>query len=284
MTDAELSRRLRRSYDCVRNERIRLKIPSICPLNSKRWTRQEERLLGKLSDAEVAKRLGRSVLSVGMHRRLLGLRKFSRKSRTWTEAEDKLLGTMRDDVLAKKLGCHHNAVTYRRNNLGIPRFFAPFWTTKEDRMLGKRSDKEIAGLLKRSARAVEGRRLKLGIPLLPAVRQRRVMHRWKTEEIQWLGKLADAEIAQRIGCDVFQVKKKRSRLKIRLERDLLLVRPWTSEEDELVATMPDRDLATRFGRSLVSVYHRRRKFGRPAVNPGLKRWSETQAAQAQASD
>src|SRR6266508_3671214 len=79
--DAELSRRLRRSYDDVRNQRIRLHIPSLRPLRSKRWTRAEEKLLGKFPDQELARRFGRSRESVQQHRIALGLRKYSLKSR-----------------------------------------------------------------------------------------------------------------------------------------------------------------------------------------------------------
>ena len=66
--DAELSRRLRRTHNDVRFQRLSLHIPSLRPLRMKRWTRTEEKLLARFPDKELARRFGRSVASVQGHR------------------------------------------------------------------------------------------------------------------------------------------------------------------------------------------------------------------------
>jgi hypothetical protein len=47
--------------------------------NLKPWTRKEEKLLGTMPDAEVAKRLKRAVSNVGIHRRQLGIPAYGQK-------------------------------------------------------------------------------------------------------------------------------------------------------------------------------------------------------------
>jgi hypothetical protein len=91
------------------------------------WTPQEERLLGTMTDNEVAKTIGRTRTAVNSRRRklaipLFALRRPACKSPTWTPTRDRLLGTMPDTVLARKFHCSPMSVFYRRRKLGI----APF--------------------------------------------------------------------------------------------------------------------------------------------------------------
>ena len=137
-TDAELTRRLRRSYETVRRQRLALHIPSLRPLPWKLWTRAEEKLVGKIPDKELARRLGRSLNSVKAHRILLGLQKYHLRLKPWTDEEERLLGTAQDSAIAARLGRKAPAIAARRHLLRIPP--APFvprdgWKPAEDRLL-----------------------------------------------------------------------------------------------------------------------------------------------------
>ena len=74
-------------------------------------------MLGKASDAQVARRLGRSVTSVKARRLRLGI---ASSRHCWTLGQDALLGKFPDETLARRLGCTVKAVQARRERLGIP--------------------------------------------------------------------------------------------------------------------------------------------------------------------
>src|SRR5207253_2453423 len=148
---------------------------------------EELRLLGKVSDAEAASRLKRTLESVRSMRRKLGIparpanwkplpkgkgARPSLRQALWLPEEDALLGTIPDEKLARKLGRPVATVTRRRQDkhiwlekkpwrpedekiLGIcVRRAAPEWRPEEEALLGTAPDKEIAVRLNRSAGAV----------------------------------------------------------------------------------------------------------------------------------
>jgi len=140
LNDCEVARRLRRSPDEVRRQRIRLGVPPLRPQHIKKWTRAEEKLLGIAPDREVARRLGRSAGSVRAHRLALGLHKYHLIIRQWTPGEEKLLGTAEDKVIAALLHRARGSVSQHRRRLGIPprpRIFPNGWTAEQDSLLGK---------------------------------------------------------------------------------------------------------------------------------------------------
>ena len=53
---------------------------------------------------------------------------------------------------------------------------------------------------------------------------------------------------------------------------------WTADEDRLLGTMPDRDLARRLGRSRDATIERRRKLRILPFNPHGRRWSRIEFA------
>jgi len=92
---------------------------------SPRWRNREERLLGKLADAEVAERTGRSLTAVRKRRAALGLRNPAEgygpdRSPPWTPEEDELVKTLRPAEAARRTGRTLSAVYSRRNVLGVP--------------------------------------------------------------------------------------------------------------------------------------------------------------------
>jgi len=68
--DRDLARQLHRSVKLVRKKRRTLN--SAAPFR-RSWNSAEERLIGKFSDTEVARRLNRTVMAVALHRQRLGL-------------------------------------------------------------------------------------------------------------------------------------------------------------------------------------------------------------------
>ena len=74
-------------------------------------------MLGKVSDAQVARRLGRSLTSVKTRRLRLGI---GSSRHRWAPEQDVLLGKFPDQTLARRLGCTVKAVQARRERLGIP--------------------------------------------------------------------------------------------------------------------------------------------------------------------
>ena len=72
--------------------RARLHIPN--PYNQFRpWTREEEALLGRIPDEEIARKTGRPLGSISNKRRELGLRKPGARRKYWMPEEERILGT-----------------------------------------------------------------------------------------------------------------------------------------------------------------------------------------------
>jgi hypothetical protein len=167
--DAELSRRLRRSYDDVRKQRQRLKIAPLKPKAKWRnWKRDEEKLLGTMPDEEVAKRTRRSVSSVAGHRFYLGIQMRNPRVQLWQKSEERIPG----HCLRQGNRCLGWDARWTRSGSGgrhlaipaPPRMLPNSWKPEEDRLLGTTSDEEIARQLNRGVHGVKARRRKLGIP------------------------------------------------------------------------------------------------------------------------
>jgi hypothetical protein len=82
------------------------------------WTAAEDKLLGKFSDQELARRLHRSEISVQRRRLRLGIF-IPGCAAPWTVDEDAFVGTMPDKDLARKLNRTLAAVKTRRQQKGI---------------------------------------------------------------------------------------------------------------------------------------------------------------------
>jgi hypothetical protein len=80
------------------------------------WTEKEIRLVGKLTDAEVARRTGHPKLSVKGLRHRLGLPSANPMppTRAWTRQEDALMARLSDKEVARRTGRTLGAVRYRR--------------------------------------------------------------------------------------------------------------------------------------------------------------------------
>ncbi len=265
------------------------------------WTPEEDRLLGTLSDQEVADLTNRSRKAVMTRRRRLRKKCPTSSWTHWTPAQVELLGTKSDAELAKPLHRQKSAITAKRAKLRVAPPLRPTmrdWSPEEEALLGVESDEVIAQKTKRTVNCVSAHRRWLGIAA-PTPKLRRwtpkedqiastgsphdiarrlkrtvtaVMLRrkilaelrkpWTSQDDQLLGTAPDAEIARRIGRSRPAVRARRMTLEIACYQASLRRRYWSADEDQLVGTMPDDQLAHQLARSTDAVRQRRFQLGR----------------------
>ena len=114
------------------------------PPKHRRWTVEEDELLGTKSDRSLAKKFGRTATAVAARRHL----KHISLIKKWRPEDDKLLGNRPDAQVAMLLKRPRYQVAYRRRRLGIS-FKHPdyhLWEPGEIAMLGRQPDHKVAGL------------------------------------------------------------------------------------------------------------------------------------------
>jgi hypothetical protein len=109
--DAEVARRTGHPVLSVKNTRCKIGIPC-AERRNRPWTEEEDRLLGQMSDEELARRSGRSKATIRHRRTAL---------RPWPAEALTLLGTAPDKKVAAQLRLPVTAVIMRRRMLKIPR-------------------------------------------------------------------------------------------------------------------------------------------------------------------
>ncbi len=150
------------------------------------WTPEQDALLGKLADWEVAQRLRRKLSTVRARRERLHIppafltaKEYPRfvgqrvaHLDPWTGEQDELLGMDSDAEVASILDRKAARVTNRRYKLDVPPCYPSpphprRWTEKEEQLLGTASDEAIARKIKRTVLAVRHRRMVKRIRLRP---------------------------------------------------------------------------------------------------------------------
>jgi hypothetical protein len=114
---------LGRTRYAVQLKRHSLNIPQ-CWENRRAWMPAEDALLGTMRDAELARKLKRSVLSVRSRRNDNTSIRFNRTPKRWTPSELRLLGRLPDAEIARRSGRFLASVRNKRVQLGIARFVA----------------------------------------------------------------------------------------------------------------------------------------------------------------
>jgi hypothetical protein len=184
------------------------------------WTRRHIAMLGTISDAALARKLGVCIGTVFKKRQKLGI-PASRppKSIDWTPAIIASLGRIPDGEVARIYGMNILSVHQKRTSLGI-RCYARksktwhYWTKKEIALLGKMPDGEVAlrtGIHKAS---VAWKRCKLKIPPFTQKRPKKLLTDWTRKEIAVLGKMTDAAAAATLDLAPSAVRLKRISLGI----------------------------------------------------------------------
>lgn len=181
------------------------------------WSPANLALLGKMTDQDVADRVGGKADAIREKRLSLGIKAFKpeaspvkgkpRPNFNWTEDAVKLLGTKPDKIVAQELGLAVTTIALKRRSLGIeglrkrrPPLKMPAKLKKE---LGKSSDAVIAAKLGVSTSAVARYRRRLGID---AIMQH---HQLPAEAKDLLGKVTDRQIGLRYGVSTNWVREQR---------------------------------------------------------------------------
>jgi hypothetical protein len=154
---------------------------------------------------------------------------------------------MSDARFARKFGRAISRVKRRRIKLGIRVFNSPRhdWTAADDKLLGERTDEDVAALLRTTVKAVQKRRSQF--------------------------KIAPCAKQQRERRHAFAKSGQRRRAGGRFGK-------YLPEEDKLMGTMPDQELAMRLGRSHKAVEGRRIHLGIPKIDPRLHQWTPEEDA------
>jgi biotin operon repressor len=249
LSERELKRLLSHSYHPPRKTR---KAPaSGAGAPRRRWTAEEDALLGTMSDQKLARKLGRPVRTVIKRREVKHIWLLKKP---WRPEDDKILGTRPDSQVAKMLGRRLLTVAARRRSLGVRCFYQHRpWLEHELELLGLKSDQEVACLTGHPPGAVDAKRQKLKIP--PA---HSALRQWSKEEIALIGVVPNRKLAQRLNCSRDIVAHKRRRLGIAP----CLCRPWQPKELEMLGVKSDQEVARLTGRSRTAVALKRQKLKR----------------------
>src|SRR2546430_15911941 len=84
------------------------------------WTRKEDQMLGRIPDAELARKLKRTLAAVAQRRSKRGIPKANAQRHYWDRKQEALLGKLPDEKIARRLGRSLFSVKVRRIRLGIP--------------------------------------------------------------------------------------------------------------------------------------------------------------------
>jgi len=91
MEEAKIARVTRQSNKRRNPRRLRRAITSTGKPGAVEWTVHEQALLGKMSDADLARRLGRTFVAIRVRRNRLGIPNYRHPVRRWTPEEEALL-------------------------------------------------------------------------------------------------------------------------------------------------------------------------------------------------
>lgn len=200
--------------------RVQIQRESKHPLQVQ-WSAKALKLLGRIPDAQLARKVGISLDAVQSERRRRSIEP-SRPRRPdiqWTGKMIQLLGTDIDSRVATRLGLPEHSVRQKRQRISIPPFgggseqhharaFA--WVKQKIALLGTDSDHRIAERLGTTTGVVARKHTQLGIPgYYP---QRRIS--WTKEMVALLGKVSDWKIARKYRISRGSVARARRKLGI----------------------------------------------------------------------
>ncbi len=238
-----------------------------------RWRAGFLRLLGRMADAKLARKMGASLEAVQAERRRRGIEPFSprRPAIQWTARMIRLLGTDIDDRVAERLGLPVYLVRHKRQRLGIPpygdvpeqrhaRAFA--WAKSKIALLGTDSDRKTAERLGTTPGVVTRERTRLRISSF--YRYRRIS--WTKGMAALLGKVTDWKIARK-----YEI----SRASVARERRKRGIPPCVDTRPVIRApklrpllSLPIRVIARRYKLTYETIAKLRRDLGVPP----LERW------------
>lgn len=137
------------------------------------WNDETVKLLGTMTDSELAKQLGLANTTVAAKRRSLGIPGRNERLPEIVIPPNlrRKLGKWSDALIASKLGVAGSAVSRYRRKLGIaPIMEAKFLPPEADKLLGNVTDSAVAKQYGVSRTCVGNRRKALGIPKMTSKR------------------------------------------------------------------------------------------------------------------
>ncbi len=134
------------------------------------WPSRLAALLGRTTDAALAKRADLSRKTVEIERRRRGIPAFTEKRPPvkWTRRLIAILGTASDSDIAEEMGVNAHTVNMKRRMLSIEPYGRPHpmtyeWKERGLALLGRKSDTEVGRALGISRNTVRVKRRELGI-------------------------------------------------------------------------------------------------------------------------
>lgn len=226
------------------------------------------KLLGTMSDSQLAQRMGVSLTTIRKHRVQRGIKAWRATLNTsrWTSEMVAQLGTSTDREVAAQLGLSRPVVENARTMRGIPSFFPrKEWTAAEIAVLGTAADRVVAQQLGVSRVQVHHARKTRGIS---AWSPEGDAGRWTDYFLQQLGKMPDTELAKFMGAHPKAVAAERHRRDVPIKRVYLL-------DDYLpqLGTKSDAKIAAEYGVHMSTVANARKRYGIPS-NTQRRAWKE----------
>ena len=227
------------------------------------WSEWDDQL-GKITDKELAEKIGSSLAAVSMRRRKLNIpasgERGAKARIDWSDWDSEL-GKVEDKVLATKVGCSLASVVLRRKKLGVGACNerkSVDWALW-DEMIPTMTDTELSKIIGCAPGSVRVRREKLGIAKSSVDLRKKVdWDKWESK----IGVVDDKDLALMIGCTVGAVlaHKKKKGLGVLTEKEKVKRSSvgkgdgW-AKWDHVLGRCPDDVLATEMGitRSKVGV-------------------------------
>jgi len=177
------------------------------------------KMLGALSDIQVAKQLEVSEYAVYKRRRQLNISAFKKpristkdKSGTRTQRESIFVSHKMSAVeMASVMGCSIQTANRFKKQLKLPKYVEEKWTKEEIAMLGTMSDAKLSKIIKHCEAVITRKRNALGIIGFGGKFR---LYNWSQSNLDLLGKYPDADLGKMIGCSGTTVGKKRKELGI----------------------------------------------------------------------
>ncbi|MFN7892588.1 MAG: hypothetical protein ACK5OC_19985, partial [Pirellula sp.] len=225
-----------------------------------KWSKSMDKQLGTMADTDLAKLLGIKRYFIRQRRAELGIPAFKTaplpppsqhisKKLVMTEARMAKLGTVPDTRLAQLWGVSSGTVTRHRKSLGIDPFRPGAeleWTTGMLNQLGELPDGAIAREYGVSFICVKVKRISLGIPPFGKTAMDPEPD-FPSHVRSMIGKIPDKQLSDQFGVSRAHIQIYRALHGIPLaEYQKPLLHAWTKEEEALLGTISDGDVARRF--------------------------------------
>jgi len=220
-TDEIIAEKLDVNKSSVYIKRRALGIPAFNESTNKErygydWPESSIKLLGKMSDLDVAKELNISRSVVNYKRKVLGIPPCTppHEKIEWTVEMIKLLGVIPDMELSRRFKIHPYSVKRKKDILGIPTNSNKFKKIARTDIFKRLLQLPNQEIIKRTGLG-EGTILKLRKEYgIKGTDVRRLKVEWTPEKITRLGKESDPKIAKDMGINPEIVRKMRNKLNI----------------------------------------------------------------------